>query len=122
MKLVLLHPTLAFRDCGHCKQWQYNEQTGEVEQWRGEPLKRVGNPPCLTTTGCPKGSPNAGRELSDANWLAFAHYKQCKAVGIFPDDEIVARNAVALQDILERVDQLREYEATLQHSGRKRIS
>ena len=121
MKLVLLHPTLAFRDCNHCQQWQYNEQTGEVEQWRDQPLKRIGKPPCLTTAGCPKGSPAAGYELTEANWLAFAHYKKCKAVGHFPDDEIVARNALALHEIVKRVEQIREYEATLRHSGRKRI-
>jgi hypothetical protein len=105
--LELLHPQVARRDCNHCQLYQYNEDTGRVEQWRGRPLRRVRGqpPPCRTPQGCPKGSPEESRQLTRRNEQAYDHYLQCRATGRFPDDPLVARNAAIIRsawDLLER--------------------
>lgn len=114
MILELFHPQVARRDCRHCQLYQYNEETGQVEKWRGAPLRRVSGqpPPCRTPKGCPKGSPEAGRELSKRNEQAYDHYLRCRATALFPDDPLVARNAAiirSVEDALERrnADELR---------------
>jgi hypothetical protein len=38
-------------------------------------------------------------ELSDRNWLAWQHYRECRAIGRFPDDPIVRRNAAIIRDV-----------------------
>lgn len=107
--LELLHPQVARRDCNHCQLYQYNEETGQVETWRGEPLRRVAGqpPPCRTAKGCPRGSPEAGMQLTRRNEQAFDHYLRCRAVGRFPHDPLVASNAALVRsvfDLLERRD------------------
>ena len=108
MSLLLTHRNVAVRDCNHCKKWMYNEETGEVETHRGQPLERNGKPPCEILvngkSGCPKGSPTAGIALSDKNLQAFIFHRQCKAVGFFPNDPIVIRNAGIIQSIVEAAD------------------
>ena len=62
-------------------------------------------PPCgYGPEKCPKGSPTAGRELTEKNWQAWTHYQQCAAVGRFPDDEIVSRNAGVIRETLDEID------------------
>lgn len=107
MILELLHPQVARRDCNHCELYQYNEDTGLVELWRGQPLRRVRgqSPPCRTPKGCPKGSPEAGRQLMRRNEQTYDHYLRCRATGRFPDDPLVARNAAiirSVEDLVER--------------------
>ena len=61
-------------------------------------------PPCETCPKIPKGRlahPSSAVELSDKNLMAYRHYKECKAVGQFPDDAIVRRNAAIISDIVE---------------------
>lgn len=43
--------------------------------------------------GCPKGHYSDPVELSPRNAQALDHYQRCKAVGRFPHDAIVERNA-----------------------------
>ena len=103
MQLLQEHPKVAFRDCSHCLLWQYNEETGEVEHWRGKPLERAGKPPCRTSRGCAKGSPEDSKTLTRENTQALEHYLECQAVNRFPDDPIVRRNARAIQTAFNRV-------------------
>lgn len=57
-------------------------------------------PPCrVKEIGCPKGTPEKNRELSPKNRQAYEHYLQCKAVGKFPEDAIVYRNAGIIRRI-----------------------
>lgn len=98
MRLVLLHPEVAFRDCADCMKHVYDEKTGRKVERRGKPLPRHPKcpPPCRTSIGCPKGSPTGEKgckELSPKNWAAYRHYKECLAVSDFPKDAIVRRNA-----------------------------
>jgi hypothetical protein len=67
----------------------------------GKPVRRpVGTlAPCrLRANGCPKGTPETSRALTDANWQAYQHYCECRAVGQFPDDAIVRRNAAIIRE------------------------
>lgn len=103
MKLAILHPEVAFRDCEHCRNWLYNEHgenAGQIAEWRGEPYRRPpGVPvPCKTSRGCPKVSPDAGVGLSPQNLRAYLFDRGCRAVGRWPDDPIVRRNARIIQD------------------------
>ena len=101
-----LHPEVATRDCSHCQIYLYDEKTGEVKERRGKPIKRPpGTAPCRTNTGCPKGTPENNTTLTGKNLLALLHYEECKAVGQFPDDPIVRRNAAILRRIDEEVVQ-----------------
>ena len=58
--------------------------------------------------GCPKGSPDAGIELTDQNWLAYQFHQECKAVGRFPGDPIVRRNAAIIESVERDIDRSRQ--------------
>lgn len=108
MRLLLLHPKVAYRSCGDCQKWQYNEATGETEKLPGtdEPRPRL-NPdlvPCKTPVGCPKVSPDAGLELTPQNWDALQFHRECRAVGRFPDDSIVRRNAEIIESVESAIE------------------
>jgi hypothetical protein len=115
--LELYHPLVANRNCQHCQEYLYREDTGEVDMDRKfavpQPIKRpeVMPPPCRTNQGCPKGTPENSKELSNKNRLAYDHYLQCKAVGKFPEDAIVYRNAGIIRQIEDR--QLRQSNSEL---------
>jgi len=64
---------------------------------------------------CPKGTPEKPNTLSPENELCYAHYKQCRSVGIFPDDPVVRRNAAVIHETEESVERARkiEFQSTL---------
>lgn len=106
MKLILLHPEVSNRDCGHCAVWLYDNETGEIIQRGGQPVKR-GNAltPCrLRGIGCPKGTPENQKSLSSKNQRAYHHYRQCKAVGQFPDDSLVREHAAVIRMVEDSVE------------------
>lgn len=117
MRLIRRHPLIAERDCEHCQAFQYDENTGlpiEVVKGSGEYRPRYGPLPCRTT-GCPKGTPEASKSLSERNRKAYLHYRMCRAVGRFPADPIVERNAMiirTIEDAIEREDRA-NFERTL---------
>lgn len=101
----MLHPKVAFRDCNHCLQWQYDEEKGEVKWKHGKPLPRLSKPPCmLPQMGCPKGHIDQQRGLSEKNMRAWSHYLECSATGQFPDDSIVRRNAGIIHSVETAVE------------------
>jgi hypothetical protein len=118
--LILDHPQVAFRDCNHCKAWMYDEDTGALFKAAGtnEPVARINGPdglpltPCRTKKGCPKGTPEDSSALSPKNWLAYQHYKRCKAVGRFPRDGIVERNAGIISDAEQSVRDRQQWHLT----------
>lgn len=112
MQLLLLHPEVATRDCGHCQKFLYDEQTGEpVLNRLDEQRERDAECPplCRTKKGCPKGTPENPNTLTPDNEAAYQHYRECRAVGEFPDDPVVRRNAELIRDVEDRVQQQREY-------------
>lgn len=120
MLLELLHPKVASRDCSHCLLYLYDEETGEPIRSRKKDgslrLRDSSCPaPCRTSKGCPKGTPENSLALNSANREAWEHWKECKAVGSFPDDPIVRQNAAIIEDALKTVETIREnnFRATL---------
>lgn len=100
--MLINNPLVAGRSCEICLKMQFDENTGKIvihPPHTGEPVRRIGKPPCQTFVGCAKGSPTAGKELTARNWQAYKHYKECEAVGQFPDDAIVRRNAAIIKSI-----------------------
>lgn len=113
--LQLLHPEVAFRDCGHCQRFLYDETTGQPIPSRkkdGSLRERDSScpPPCRTSVGCKKGTPENSRELNRANREAWEHFRECQAVGSFPDDPIVRQNAATIHEALQAVERIREEE------------
>lgn len=99
--MILFHPEWD-RSCGACETYLYaNDGTVKPDRRTGLPMLRpAGSPtPCLQ---CPKvpspegfrgdwrAARKAAREMTDANRLAYAHYRRCRAVNRFPDDPIVS--------------------------------
>jgi len=82
----------------------YDEDTGERKQYAGQPIRRPTgtNPPCgypgkrKGTTRCPKGTPDSATDLWIRNQTAYRHYQRCQAVGRFPEDDLVERNAAII--------------------------
>lgn len=105
MGLILFHPEVAYRDCQHCLKYLYDEQTGKQREFHEEPVERILPAPCRSGK-CPKGTPENPKTLSPKNKKVYQHWKECKAVGQFPDDEIVRKNAAIIQEL---VDQAKEY-------------
>ena len=105
--MMILHPEVAFRDCSDCLMYVYDEKTGKRS---GKPDQPVARPrgtvaPCrFRDNGCAKGTPEASRALSDRNWRAWQHYQECRAVGQFPDDPIVRRNASIILSVTESAE------------------
>lgn len=42
--------------------------------------------------------------MTEQNWQAYEHYRECRAVGQFPDDPIVRRNAATIRQIEDAYD------------------
>ncbi len=111
---MLLHPNVAYRDCSHCLLYLYDEESGQVElkRDRSGPRERDKScqPPCQTSLGCKKGTPEQSKSLSEKNWLAYQHYQECRAVGQFPDDATVRRNAGLIRMVEDQCDKARQME------------
>ena len=108
MRLLILHPEISYRDCGDCQTYVYDEKKGERLMQFDKPMKRPpGNlPPCrMRKGGCPKGTPEEPRSLTDQNWRAYQHYSECRAVGQFPADPIVRRNAAIIRQAEDAANQ-----------------
>lgn len=100
--LELTQPQFAKRDCSDCKKWWYDDDTGKVVMKGGKPLLRPADSVllCQTEAGCPKGTPENSKALSPRNRMAWNHFRDCAAVGQFPDDPIVRRNARVIRSAM----------------------
>lgn len=115
----MLHPELP--TCGECQKWVYDPTKGWKQSERGgKPVRREsGSPtPCGLCPKIPRGErphPAHAVELSDDNYRAWLHYQRCKAVGRFPADAMVERNAGIIRTIEEQVarDQQERYTQTV---------
>jgi hypothetical protein len=96
---------VANRNCQVCLKYLFDEDTGRIEIGRdGQPEERffACPPPCQTDRGCPKGTPENPKTLSDANEMCYQHYRECRAIGCFPDEAVVRRNAALVRDIEDK--------------------
>lgn len=102
--LSIKHPQFAKRDCGMCKKWWYDDDTGKIAMRGKKPLLRPLDTVllCETETGCPKGTPEDQKSLSPKNQLTWQAYREWSAVGAFPDDPIVRRNAWIIERAMKK--------------------
>lgn len=100
IRLARLHPEVATRDCADCLRHVYDEATGERVLHRGRPVPRPAgtDAPCrLPHVGCPKGSPEDSRSLDPRDLRVWLFDLECRAVGRFPQDPLVARHAALIR-------------------------
>lgn len=64
--------------------------------------------PCRNDRGCPKGTPEKPNTLNAANQQCYDHYRECRAVGQFPDDPVVKRNAAIIRGIMDEIDRAKQ--------------
>lgn len=122
MLLERLHPLVAYRDCQHCRAFEYDEETGEVKQVvmiredgseGEEPKPRGGGkPPCETLVGCAKGHHQNPKGLTPRERVIRQHLEDLRAVNRLPADAAVARLAAVL-DESERACDRHEQQNTL---------
>ena len=105
MRLILFHPEFD-RTCADCQKYLYDDDGLLVRRpaRTGLPVLRPKGAatPCHKCPKIPKGEaplPTNAQELSEKNRRAFGHYLQCRAVGRFPEDPIVRRNAVVIREV-----------------------
>ena len=118
VSLRILHPEVANRKCEDCLFLWYYTTTGRICRRNGEPQKRPEDQllPCqIPELGCPKGSPEKSRALTEYNRLAAEQFVRWDATGQFPDDAIVRRNAVIIQKAIR--DSLRKLNRGRVRSG-----
>lgn len=97
-------PQLALRSCEDCRAWLYDLQTGlPIIDRKGNKQPRKTPTPC-ELSGCPKGHWRAPIELSEMNQRAFLHWQECDAIGSWPDDPVVRKNAAIIKHIVSRAE------------------
>ena len=113
MRTVLFHPEVTGRTCYDCRRYIFADTAREMgEQCFTRdrdgrmtlPVHRPRNsaPPCHQCPKIPDGElprPENAVEMTEQNWRTYQHYRECRAVGVFPDDPIVRRNAATLRGI-----------------------
>lgn len=113
MYLQWKHPILCEIPCELCLKHPVDFKTGRFDVLRdGKTLEpRILNgdvchlAPCRDPArGCLKGTPEKPNTLNQANQDCYEHYSQCKAVGQFPDDPIVRRNAAVIVEVKEQIE------------------
>lgn len=100
------HRSLSRRSCKTCLLYEWGPDRNLPIEVNGEFLERTADVPplCQLPEGCPVGTPeNPIGRLSERNRLAFRHYRGCVATGVFPDDPIVARNAIVFRQTLQEL-------------------
>ena len=121
MRLILHHPHVAARSCFTCKTYIHDDsptRMGEIVMLAGKPVPRIAdqNPPCRWCPKIPKGAepvPENAEELSERNWLAYQHYLECKAVGKFPGDSMVRRNAMLIRQVEDSARRMQDLSANV---------
>lgn len=59
---------------------------------------------CRRQEGCPKGTPEQSKALNESNQRCYEHYRECNAVGKFPSDPIVTRNAAVIAEVIDQAE------------------
>ena len=106
--MLLTHPEIP--TCADCQTWTYRTNWERVTRGglpvRRDPGERT---PCHK---CPKGredgQPHPEKDLTDASWQAYQHYRECQAVGQFPDDPLVRRDAALIRSAEQMAEQTRD--------------
>lgn len=113
VRLALLHPEVARRPCSECRKWMYTADGELMKSGDGRPRPRApGDPtPCWKCPKVPEDAPTRTShhavEPSERSRVVWRHYRECKATGRFPDDDLVRANAAVIAGIEEAVERLR---------------
>lgn len=105
-----MFPIIAELDCVECQAYLTDENWRIVTiagRKQKRPKHRNAQSPCRVpeiSGGCPKGTPENPKTLSQQNLQAYWFHRQCKAVGRFPDDAVVMQNAAIIEDALRQCD------------------
>jgi hypothetical protein len=111
---MLAHPNFAALSCAMCEKVQHVD--GVISYRNTTP--RTPNPrlkgqvtPCWKCPKIPDEAPRKTRphaiEMSYKNRAAYLHYRECSAVGSFPDDPIVRRNAGVIRGVIDSLAEAR---------------
>lgn len=121
MRVRLLWPEWD-RTCENCATYLHDDD-GEITRRMGLPVLRP--PGCETPCDrCPKipvGSPKTREhaiEWTDDTHRTYEHYRECRAVGSFPNDWLVRRDAAIVRDIEDEFER-RPLERLLARLGMK---
>lgn len=101
--MLLLHPQWS-RSCEDCRRFMYDTNGKQHEKF-GKPVRRPPGMP-LPCGECPKTEGAEVRDwlhaedgLSDRSAAAVAHYQRCRAVGRFPEDDLVEEHAAVIRAV-----------------------
>lgn len=114
VKLYYQDPAFFSLSCDICEQFMHTN--GVLTLRAGEPVARPKGvvTPCWKCPKIPRTAPRKTREfaeeISDKNYQAFKFHLRCKAVGHFPDDPIVARNAEVIESVIESIRDAKQEE------------
>lgn len=102
----LRNPKLHQVSCETCRAKWFDPIDGTFTNGPDGPLDREGETLCEFSDTCPIGHYNAQKRLN-GKWLqAFNHFMRCEAT-TFPDDPIVARNAIIIRGAIHENNQRR---------------
>lgn len=116
---------MAARTCDECVEWLYDDRPDQFASEKftrgGKPIRRANGmrPLCRFCPKQPPDVPEADRtprtavELSEKNWAALRHYRECRATGRFPDDPLVNRNAALIRQAEDVADDVRRVRLAL---------
>jgi hypothetical protein len=123
MMALTFHPVVACRSCVACRAYQHGDNipVGETQwtfgavqkdaQGNPRPRPRGSKPPCeMNKKACPKGHWSRPIELSETNWQALTYHDECEAVGAWPDDAIVRRNAAIIVSVRKSFQRTKQEE------------
>jgi hypothetical protein len=81
LRLEVQHPQVAFRDCQHCREFVYDETSGEPRKIQGNCIPRVATtkPPCETQKGCHKGHWTNPIEVKEYHMRTLRFYEAVRA-------------------------------------------
>lgn len=103
VRLLKDFPILAKKTCDECRMYWLDEKGAFTYEGKERLIRPVGSQvPCECPSGCPVGHFKKQNRLSAANCKALDHYMECRAVGDFPPDAIVRRNAAIIEGELRK--------------------
>lgn len=116
--MMFAHPEMIDRTCQKCQDYWYEDTPGHMGPLLrlddGSPMRRPtdggkpGGTPCHQCPKVPRDAPERTREHAieptEKSMAALRHYERCAAVGRFPDDEIVERNAGLIAPIYRQAE------------------
>lgn len=109
-----MHPNVAARSCSDCVAWMYDDRGGQfgklITRRDGSKIPRgKGATPCRFCPKIPAGAeprPENAIEMDEQGHQTVAFYRECRAVGEFPGDAIVRRNAAIIRDVEDLVEKV----------------